>query len=891
MFAAPRRSLVCICLVAFFSVPGFSVPGIASDQPETHGQTPDQTADHTFESRARSILRAHCWHCHGEEPEIQGGLDLRLVRFIQTGGESGPAIVAGESSASLLIEKVVSGEMPPSGKGLSDAELDALKSWIDAGAKTARPEPETFDPDSPWTIEEQNHWAFKPVTRPAIPATQDPAAIRNPIDAFILAKLEDNGLTLSPPADRLTLLRRLTIDLHGLPPNPAQIEEFLADTSPDAYENLVERLLASPAYGERWARHWLDTAGYADSDGYTQDDRPRAWVYRYRDYVIQSFNQDKPFDQFVIEQLAGDELVTPPYVDLDDAAAEKLVATGFLRLAPDGTGQGEDDPMLTRNEMVAETIKVATSTLLGLTVGCAQCHNHRYDPISQADYFRIRALFEPALDAKQWRDRPARLISTWNAAEREQAARVDAQLAEIEGKRVAELDEIVTEVFHKEVAKLPEELQEIARTARDTAADERTAEHLAVLKEYPSLNVDRGSVYLYEPARMAEFNKKYETLVAETRQQRPAESYIDALTEIPGQIPQTFLHFRGDHNQPREPVDPGDLSVLPSRATVPGDDPELSTSGRRLAYARHLTNGNHPLVGRVFVNRVWMHHFGRGLVATPGDFGALGETPSHPELLDWLADEFVRTGWGIKQLHRQIVCSDTYRQRSTRTPELESIDPENRLLGRMNLRRLEAEAIRDAMIAATGLSDTTMFGAPEVVNPDEVGQIIIGTAARDGNGILVAPFVDGPQQYRRSIYVQARRSQPLGLMEPFDLPNLSPNCDRRSVSTVAPQALLMMNNRQTVLMAEHFARRLVKEHPNDPTGQAGLGWLLAFGGTPSSEQLQQAVDLITTRRAAIEEANQATSEEAKPSALDGEVESVALYCQALFSSNRFLYVD
>lgn len=883
MFAHPRHLLACTCLLAFFSVPGFGVPGIASDQPDT--------PDHTFESRARSILRAHCWHCHGEEPEVQGGLDLRLVRFMQTGGESGPAIVAGESSASLLIEKVVSGEMPPSGKGLSEAELDALKNWIDAGAKTARPEPETFDPDSPWTIEEQNHWAFRPVTRPTIPATQNPTAIRNPIDAFVLAKLESSGLSLSPPADRLTLLRRLTIDLHGLPPSPTQIEEFLADSSPDAYENLVERLLASPAYGERWARHWLDTAGYADSDGYTQEDRPRAWVYRYRDYVIRAFNQDKPFDQFVIEQLAGDELVTPPHVDLDDAAAEKLIATGFLRLAPDGTGQGEADPMLTRNEMVAETIKVATSTLLGLTVGCAQCHNHRYDPISQADYFRVRALFEPALDAQQWRDRPARLISTWNAAERELAASVDAQLAEIEGKRVAELDGIVTEVFDKEVAKLPAELQEIARAARETAADVRTAEHLAVLKEYPSLNVDRGSVYLYEPARMAEFNKKYETLVAETRQQRPAESYIDALTEIPGQIPQTFLHFRGDHNQPREPIDPGDLSVLASRATIPGDAPELSTSGRRLAYAKHLTSGNHPLVGRVFVNRVWMHHFGRGLVATPGDFGTLGETPSHPELLDWLADEFVRTGWGIKQLHRQIVCSDTYRQQATRTPELEAIDPENRLLGRMNLRRLEAEAIRDAMIAATGLSDTTMFGAPEVVNPDEVGQIIIGAATRDGNGILVAPFVDGPQQYRRSIYVQARRSQPLGLMEPFDLPNLSPNCDRRSVSTVAPQALLMMNNRQTVMMAEHFARRLVREHPNDAARQVGLGWLLAFGGEPSAEQLQQAVDLITARRAAIEELKQGAPENAEPPTLDGEVESVALYCQALFSSNRFLYVD
>ncbi len=853
-----------------------------------------------FESNARAVLKTHCWHCHGEEEEIQAGLDLRLVRTMISGGDSGAAVVANNSAASLLLEKIQSGEMPPTGKRLSEAEIELLRSWIDQGAQTARPEPETFDASNFWTEEERSHWAFQPVRRPTVPAVVGRESVRTPIDAFVLAELEKHALSFSQEADRWTLLRRLTFDLHGLPPSLEQINQFLHDESPLAYEELVERLLAAPAYGERWARHWLDTAGYADSDGYNEVDRERLWSYRYRDYVIRAFNSDKPIDQFVIEQLAGDELVKQPFSNLSADDCEKLVATGFLRQSPDGTGQGEADPMLTRNDVVAETIKIATSSLLGLTVGCAQCHNHRYDPISQVDYFRLRALFEPALDSKNWRNRPARLVSTWQDEEQQLAAKVDAELAEIEGKRVAELDTLVTEVFEKEVAKLPEEQQDLARQARSIAADQRSAEQLALMKDHPSLNVDRGSVYLYEPTSMQEFNKKYETLVAETREKRPPESFIDALTEVPGQIPTTYLFSRGDYNQPREPVEPGDLSVLPEPAQIPSDNVEFATTGRRLGFAKHLTNGQHPLLGRVIVNRMWMHHFGRGIVATPSDFGVQGERPSHPELLDWLASELVRSGWSLKHLHRTIVTSATYRQRSQRRDSLERIDPDNRLLGRMNVRRLEAEAIRDAMIAVTGLSESSMFGPPEPVNPDEVGQVIIGQATRDGNGILVSKYEDGPRQYRRSIYVQVRRSQPLGVLEPFDLAAMTPNCDRRSSSTVAPQALLMMNNRQTVILAERFAKRLTQDIAENRVDriaeQTRRGWLLALGSAPSTDEIARATELISAQLEWLLERDQAIAEgriskEAKSTEMTPEVEALSLFCQALFSANPFLYVD
>lgn len=853
--------------------------------------------DLQFETSVRPILKARCFLCHGEEDKPKGGLDVRLVKLIAKGGESGSAFTPGKSTTSLLWQRIESGEMPPSGKPLTAKEKATIKDWIDQGAKTARPEPETIAPESHWTDEERSYWAFQPVKRPPLPSVKQADLLRSPIDAFLLSELEQRSLSFSPQADARTLARRLSFDLLGLPPTPEFVEQFANDSSPEAYERLVETVLASPTYGERWARHWLDVAGYADSDGYTENDHVRQWAYRYRDYVIRSLNDDKPYDQFVLEQLAGDELLTPPFKSLTGDDADRLTATGFLRTAPDGTGEGGVDQNVARNDVVAETIKIVSSSLLGVTVGCAQCHDHRYDPISQKDYYRFRAIFEPALDWKNWQAKPARLVNMWSPAEYEAAAKVDAELREVEKNRLAEFDGIVNEVFEKKVEKLSPEQQTLAREARKTAADKRTPEQQQLIKDHPSLNVDRGSVYLYEPQRLNEFNKKWEKTQAHTKAKRPAESFVASLFEPAGHKPATHLFYRGEFNQPREVMTPSDLSVLPLNSAIAEDDPAVPTTGRRLAFARLLTNGKHPLVARVIVNRVWMHHFGRGLVATPGDFGILGEKPSHPALLDWLADEFVRSGWQLKTLHRLIVTSRAYQQRS-QVPDSSSaqqLDPDNRLLWRMPVRRLESEAIRDALLSVTGLRNDSLFGPASVVNPDDVGQIIVGQATRDGNGILVAKLEDSPEQTRRSIYVQVRRSMPLGMLEPFDLASVAPNCDRRSSSTVAPQALLMMNNELVLRMSEKFAKRIQAEVGDDAAAQARHAWQLAFGQSPAEAEVASAVELLTSQRTHFEQL--ATANAAKPAtpnapaALAPAQQSLAILCQALLSSNRFLYVD
>ena len=845
-------------------------------------------ADLFYESDIRPIMKAHCFHCHGEEEKHEAELDVRLVRSMLAGGDSGAALVARQPDESLVWQRIASDEMPPGKKKLSEAEKTTLRLWIEQGARTLRPEPEKIVEDSPWTEEERAFWAFQPVQRTTPPSEQHPERVQTPVDAFLLAKLEAEGLSFSPVADRRVLIRRLSFDLLGLPPTPERVAAFVADPAPNAYERLVDEFLASPAYGERWGRHWLDPAGYADSDGYNENDTERPWSFRYRDYVIRAMNEDKPFDQFVIEQLAGDELLSPPYTNLSAADAERLAATGFLRMAPDGTAAGGPDVQVARNEVVAETIKIVSTSLLGMSVGCAQCHNHRYDPISQVDYYRMRAIFEPALNPQNWRVPSARLVNLWSADEQTQATAVDAEVAEIGKQRTAASDELVADIFEKEVAKLPAEQQLLAREAKAAAADKRTPEQAQLLKDHPSLNVDRGSAYLYEPKRHNELTKKYDDLTAAAKAKRPEASFVACLTEVPGTIPATHLFYRGDLNQPRQALTPGDLSVLGEQAaTIPADDPQLPTSGRRLAYARHLVSGKQPLVPRVLVNRVWMHHFGRGLVATPADFGMAGEPPSHPELLDWLADEFVRGGWRMKALHRQMVLSTAYQQSSVRTPELQAKDPDNRWLGRMSVRRLEAEAIRDALLEVSGSRGNTMYGPVATVNPDEVGQVIIGKATRDGNGILVAKADDSPEQFRRSIYVQVRRSMPLGMLEPFDVPSTAPNCEQRPSSTVAPQSLLMMNSDFVLRQAERFAARLAVEAGPEPTQQVQHAWQWAYGAPASDAEVQAALGLVTSLQSHFEQQPKTDDKNALPAAQ----QALAVFCQALVSSNRFLYVD
>ena len=755
----------------------------------------------TFEQNIWPIFRAHCFDCHGAAAELKGQLDLRLVRFQLKGGASGPAITPGDIAGSYLLDRIESGEMPPGEAKVTPQEKDILRRWIAQGAKTARPEPTELAPGLGITPEERRYWAFQPIQRPATPSVKAADRVVTPIDAFILQKLESHNLTMSPPADRATLIRRACFDLTGLPPTIEQVQAFVADPSSGAWERLIDDLLQSPHYGERWGRHWLDVAGYADSDGVSNDDPVRPYAYKYRDYVIRSFNADKPFDQFLMEQLAGDELVPPPHVNLTPDQIDKLVATGFLRMAADGTSSGGTDAALASNQTVADTIKIVSTSLYGLSVGCAQCHDHRYDPIPQADYFALRSILEPALDVNHWRNPRQRVVSLFTDADRAKSAEIENEAKPVIAERDEKQQKYIDAAFTKELEKHPEDLRDALRRAFYTPADKRTPEQQTLLKERPSANITPGVLYQYDAAAAEELKKLGEK-IEEIRRKKPVEDFISPLTEVPGTAPVAKLFYRGDYRQPQAEVAPADLQIATgpeTRKTFEADDPAVPTSGRRLAWAKWLTSGQHPLLGRVLANRIWMHHFGRGIVATPGEFGRLGELPTHPELLDWLASEFASNGWSFKKLHKTIMLSSVYQQGSQRTAEQDAVDSDNRLYGRMSVKRLEAEAIRDRLLAVSGVLDRTTFGPPVPIAPDDAGQIVVTN--------------DVP---RRSLYLQVRRTQPVAMLTTFDAPVMDINCERRPSSTVAGQSLMLMNSQQVLKAARQLAERLRKETTESP---------------------------------------------------------------------------
>jgi hypothetical protein len=862
----------------------------------------------TLEHDVRPILKEHCFHCHGEGEKLKGGVDLRLRRFMEKPTKDGDhVLIPGKPEESEMLRLVKEGEMPEKGKKLTAAEIATIEQWIAQGARTARPEPEQV-PKVWITEEEREFWAFKPIVRGKVPQPKnaaDAARVRTPIDAFLVAKLETQGLGFNPDADKETLLRRVTLDLTGLPPTPEEVATFVSDDAPDAYERLVDRLLASPHYGERWGRHWLDIAGYADSEGYTDADPVRLWAYRYRDYVIRSLNTDKPIDQFIREQLAGDEMVKPPFKNLPPGDIDKLTATAFLRMVPDGTAAAATaEQTVARNAVVSETLKVVSSTLFGLTVGCAQCHDHKYDPIPQVDYYRMRAIFEPGFDLEHWRVPNGRLISLMTDEERAKAAEVEKEAKVIDDARKVKEDEFIEKVLTWELEKKPEELREPLRTAYRTEAKKRTPEQLKLLKDHPTINqLSPGSLYLYDRTYGTKHEaelKKFTEQATEIRKRKPVEQFIPTFTETPAVVktpPSTFVFSRGDPQQPKDKVEPGDLTVLTSfhPSNIPETRPSEPTTGRRLAFAQSVTDGQHPLTTRVFVNRVWHHHFGRGIVASVGDFGHLGEKPSHPELLDWLATEFVSQHWSLKQLHRLIVTSTAYRQSSTHSTEKDRLDPDNLLLGRMNVQRIEAETLRDAMLTVSGKMNPKMFGAPVPVMTDEDGQIIVGVDTTDTAGRPSGKFIPlNGEEFRRSVYVQMRRSKPLGMLEAFDLPRMEPNCERRNASTIAPQSLAMMNGEFTLAQSKFFAERVAREAGADPAAQVKQAWLLAFGSTPTATELKGSVDFITKQTAhfkaePVKAEPVAKGKEAPPA--EPTMQALSTFCQALLTSNEFLYVD
>ncbi len=585
-------------------------------------------------------------------------------------------------------------------------------------------------------------------------------------------------------------------------------------------------------------------------------------------------------------------------------------------MAPDGTASKNVDVPLASNQTIADTLQIVSTALFGLTIHCAQCHNHRYDPIPQSDYYRLRAIFEPALDWKSWRAPAAREIVVLSEADRTKADQIEKQAGKIDQERFKKEAEYIEQTFRRELAKVPKEVHEAARRARKTPAAKRSAADQKLLRDYPNLNVTAGSLYLYD-AKAAAALKTYLAKAAALRATKPTGQSIRALTEIPGKVPTTFLFHRGDHEQPKEAVAPAGLTILepfqlgPIPHAVDGTRSVPTTSGRRLAFARTLTNGKHPLVARVLVNRVWMHHFGKGIVATPGDFGFLGDRPTHPELLDWLAGEFMRGesegrgtrdegrgardegrgarddgrgAWRLKRLHKLLMTSTAYRQASGRSAALVKIDPDNHLLGRMSLRRLEAEALRDAVLAVSGALNPKQFGPPVPIMFDDLGQIVVGVDTTDTAGRPTGKVVPlQGEEYRRSLYVQTRRSRPLAVLESFDAPILNPNCEIRHASTATPQALLLMNSRFIHEQAEFFAGRVVKEAGTEKPAQIKQAWRLAYGCEPSIKEMKESLAFVNEQTAHFR---------GRPKGrLEPEMQALANFCQALLSANSFLYVD
>jgi mono/diheme cytochrome c family protein len=851
------------------------------------------------------ILLVHCTVCHGARRR-EAGLDLRSRAAMLQGGKSGPALRPGRPDQSLMLKRIQAGQMPPfqqlmkaGVKPLTPAEAERLKQWIALGAPESPIEADvaTTDPDRVVTDADRKFWAFQPPAPVSVPPTGHSAhrsenlplngpddrfdRARNPVDAFILQKLDEKKLTFSPEADRLTLLRRAYVDLLGLLPEPEEIQACLADREPNAYERLIDRLLASPQYGERWSRYWLDIAGYADSDGHFGD-TIRPFAYRYRDYVIRSFNADKPYDRFLLEQIAGDELV-----DYEHAATitpeimENLVATGFLRLTPDGTNPPELNYVPERLEVIADEMEVFGSSVLGLTIKCARCHDHKYDPIPQRDYYRLVAVFKGAFDEYDWLRPAHRTLPQVTPDERKKPHEYNRPFREQIASLRAVLDlkaEALRRNYQDQVlARLPKALRGDLRLMLATPAKQRSAAQKRLAERYEnSLRFDEAELKQRDPAfrkAAAETAAKVEAL---------AEKMLPG-AEIPalwdrGEPSPTYIYRQGDYLKPGRLVGPGVPSVLtdgrtPFVATPPW--PGAHKTGRRRALAQWLNRSDHPLTARVMVNRIWKHHFGRGLVATLDNFGHTGARPTHPELLDWLSREFVSRGWSIKALHRLLMTSATYRQSSARSPEQEKRDPENRLLARMPLRRMEAEVVYDTLLQVAGRLDRRSFDVPDLVDVQPDG--------------LVTP-VGTERGWRRSIYVLQRRKQIPTVLESFDYPQMTPNCIERIPSTVATQALTLMNDALVRRLAHAFAQRVENEVGADAARQIERAYCIAVDRSPTQEERAiglQALAQLTEMWAK----NDGSGSRGQPGGDRPRSRALATYCHALLNSAAFLVID
>ena len=740
-----------------------------------------------FETNVRPVLEKNCYECHSDSSkELQGGLRVDTREGVRRGGDSGPAVIPSESAKSLLLAAVRHEglKMPPDRK-LPESAIVDIQRWIQLGAHDPREESANLSAAAMNIQNASHNWSFQPIGASKLLSVHNSDWPTSPLDFFILAKLEQSGLRPSPPADKLELCRRVYFDLHGLPPTPDELQNFVENESPNAYAQLIDELLSSPRYGERWGQHWLDVVRFAETEGFEYD-RTIQGAWRFRDYVIRSFNHGKPIDEFFREQIAGDEY--------DTDKTEAMIASGFHRLGAVRRNAGNQEVAGSRNEVLTERIDIIGSAIMGLTIGCARCHNHKFDPISQKDYYRLQAFVAASQDI----DVP--LVSDevkkdWNDC----TSAIQLQIDELKAKLV---NQSIDEQKHTR-AKLDE-----------------------LDKELPM----------------------------------PLPSISSIRNDLDNETP-IYVLRRGEYDLPGERVTAGTPAVFESGVFGSSAEPfEIDRHKPRTALAKWLTHPNHPLTPRVFANRIWLNHFGRGIVATPNDFGLNGKPPSHPELLDFLAEYLVRSGWQAKSLHRLILLSSTYQQSSQPKSQKDglAIDPENAMLWRFPLRRLTAEEIRDSMLQVSGQMNFAMEGTSVILPVDKqlVAQLYKPSQweVTENNG----------ERMRRSVYLLAKRNLRLPFMEVFDQPTLQTSCFVRQQSTHAPQALEMLNGEIANQMADAFAQRLNRE-AGDVDSKVEFAFELSMGRLPTDTELSLAKAFLNS----------------------GSTREFAL---ALFNLNSFLYV-
>ena len=719
--------------------------------------------------------------------------------------------------------------------------------------------------ESPFTEHQRQHWAFQPVESPGIPLAEH----GNPIDAFVAARMAKSGVSIAPRADKVTLIRRATFNLHGIPPSPVEVADFLADQSPDAFARVVDRLLASPRYGERWARHWLDLARYAESEGFKSDEtRPNAW--RFRDYVIDSLNADKPYDRFVQEQIAGDELWPE--------SPEARIGTGFNRHYPDESNAAI--LMQRRQEVLLDITDTVGAVFMGLTYGCAKCHDHKFDPILQADYYRLQAFFTNVATDDE--------IHLLSEAERAEHSRRQAAWEEATRAIRAEMDELLdrkrADAFETQVnRRSPETQQAFRKEPSKRTMYERLLfqQHMWQMRYHNDAKLANS----LDDAPKARY-RELEAKLAEFEHLRPSELPVGiGIREFGTEAPKTHILSFANYAAPLEEVEPGFLTLLDPRPAAYVPALNGRSSGRRTALAKWLTDPGNPLTSRVMVNRIWHYHFGQGIVRTPSDFGLMGEPPTHPELLDWLAGEFVRSGWSLKRMHRLVMNSETYRQSSAFREDASKADPLNRLLWRFPPQRLEGEVIRDSMLAVSGRLNYRVGG------PSAYPALPSGAPPPRGGWEVPE---DRYAQDRRSVYVFVRRNSRYPMLESFDMPDTHESCARRSTTTTAPQALALLNSEHTLGWAKGLAGRVLQEAGDDRDRQVETGFSLAYSRTPDGWEKDTVLTFLETQREIVAERAAAGDTLLLPEFIPvamtrEEAAAVVDFCHMLLNSNEFVY--